>query len=105
MSQSTSVPCGKRYEFYLLLLLDVIMLVNIKSQISSILGASQWLSSEKSTFNAGDTGDASSIPGSGRSPGGGNDNPLQYSLPGKSHGERNLVGYSPWGHKELDMPD
>ena len=29
--------------------------------------------------NAGDTGDASSIPGSGRSPGVGNDNPLQYS--------------------------
>ena len=30
--------------------------------------------------NAGDTGDASLIPGSGRSPGGGNDNPLQYSV-------------------------
>ena len=29
--------------------------------------------------NAGDTGDASSISGSGRSPGGGNGNPLQYS--------------------------
>ena len=29
--------------------------------------------------NAGDPGDAGSIPGSGRSPGGGNDNPLQYS--------------------------
>ena len=29
--------------------------------------------------NAGDTRDVSSIPGSGRSPGGGNDNPLQYS--------------------------
>ena len=29
--------------------------------------------------NAGDTGDASLIPGSGRSPGGGNGNPLQYS--------------------------
>ena len=29
--------------------------------------------------NAGDTGDASSIPGSGRSPGIGNDNPVQYS--------------------------
>ena len=29
--------------------------------------------------NAGDTGDLSSIPGSGRSLGGGNDNPLQYS--------------------------
>ena len=29
--------------------------------------------------NAGDMGDAGSIPGSGRSPGGGNGNPLQYS--------------------------
>ena len=24
-------------------------------------------------------------------------------LPGKFHGQRRLVGYSPWGHKELDM--
>ena len=29
--------------------------------------------------NAGDTGDTSSIPGSGRSPGGDSGNPLQYS--------------------------
>ena len=29
--------------------------------------------------NAGDAGDAGSIPGSRRSPGEGNDNPLQYS--------------------------
>ena len=29
--------------------------------------------------NAGDTGDTGSIPGLGRSPGGGNGNPLQYS--------------------------
>ena len=29
--------------------------------------------------NAGDSGDRNSIPGSGRSPGGGNGNPLQYS--------------------------
>ena len=26
-------------------------------------------------------------------------------LPGKSHGQRNLVGYSPWGLKELDMTE
>ena len=26
-------------------------------------------------------------------------------LPGKSHGPRNLVGYSPWGRKELDTTD
>ena len=27
------------------------------------------------------------------------------SLPGKSHGQKSLVGYSPWDHKELDMTD
>ena len=32
--------------------------------------------------NAGDTRDTSSIPGLGRHPGGGNDNPLQYSCLG-----------------------
>ena len=24
-------------------------------------------------------------------------------LPGKSYGQRSLVGYSPWGHKESDI--
>ena len=42
------------------------------------------------------------IPGSGRSPGEGNGNPLQYSCLEKSHGQRSLVGCSPWGHKESD---
>ena len=36
--------------------------------------------------NAGDTGDAGLIPGSGRSPGGGNGNPLQYSCLGNPMG-------------------
>ena len=26
-------------------------------------------------------------------------------LPGESHGQRTLVGYSPWGHKELDTTE
>ena len=26
-------------------------------------------------------------------------------LPGESHGQRNLVGYNPWGHKESDMTE
>ena len=26
-------------------------------------------------------------------------------LPGESHGQRSLVGYSPWGHKETDMTE
>ena len=50
-----------------------------------------WLRGKESTCNAGDTG---LIPGSGKSPGDENGNPLQF-LPGKSHGQRNLVGYSP----------
>ena len=48
-------------------------------------------------------GDLSSIPGLGRSPGGGPDYPLQYSCLENPHGQRSLEGYSPWGHKELDM--
>ena len=29
--------------------------------------------------------------------------PTPVFLPGDAHGQRNLVGYSPWGCKELDM--
>ena len=54
---------------------------------------------------AGDTRDAGSIPGLGRSPGEGNGKPLQYFLPGKSHGQKSLGGYSPWGLKESDITE
>ena len=43
------------------------------------LGFPEWLNSEESTCNAGDAGDSNSIPGSERSPAGGNGNSLQYS--------------------------
>ena len=49
--------------------------------------------------NAGDSRDVCSIPGLGRFPGEGNDNPLQYFLLGKSHGQGNLAGYSPQDHR------
>ena len=52
--------------------------------------------------NAGDVG---SIPESGITPREGNGNILQYSWQGKSHGQRNPVGYSPWGCKESDMTE
>ena len=29
----------------------------------------------------------------------------QASSPGKSHGQRSLAGYSPWGHKESDTTE
>ena len=31
--------------------------------------------------------------------------PSAVFLPGKSHGQRSLAGYSPWGHKESDMTE
>ena len=55
--------------------------------------------------NAGDSGDAGLIPEMGRSPGGGNGNPLQYSCLENPHGQRSLVGCSHWGHKESDTTE
>ena len=44
-------------------------------------------------------------PGSGRFPGGGNGTPLPYSCLENPIGQRSLVGYSPWAHKESDMTE
>ena len=54
---------------------------------------------KESACSAGDLG---SIPGSGRSPGGGHGNPLQYSCLENPFGERSMMGYSPRGCKESD---
>ena len=43
--------------------------------------------------------------GQGKSPGGGNCNPLSVFLPGESHGQKSLTGYSPWDHKESDTTE
>ena len=53
--------------------------------------------------NVGDVKDAYSILGSGRSPGEGNGNPLQYSCLGNPMGKEATC--SPWGHTESDMTE
>ena len=58
--------------------------------------------SKESACNEGELG---SIPGLGRLPGGGHGNPLQSSCLENPHGQRHLVGYSPWSHKELDTAE
>ena len=58
-------------------------------------------SGKESACNAGDTRDKVSIPGSGRSLGGGNGKPTPVFLPGESHRQRSLVGYSPWGSQRV----
>ena len=55
--------------------------------------------------NAGDVRDVGSVPGSGRSPEGEHGNPLQYSCLENPHGQRSLVDYGPWDHKESDMTE
>ena len=55
-----------------------------------------------SACNAGDLG---SIPGSGDPPWRRKWQPTPVFLPGESHGRRNLVGYSPRGHKESDTTE
>ena len=63
----------------------------------------QWL--RNLPAKVGDAGNAGSITGSGRSPGGGNGNPLQYSSQGMSmdRGAWRAV-VSPWHHRvEYDL--
>ena len=82
------------------------------------------LAGKNLSANIRDTGDVSLIL-SGRSPGGGSGNLLQYScleismdrralwatihwavfLPGNFHGQKSPVGYNPLGCKELDMTE
>ena len=52
---------------------------------------------------AGDVRDVGSIPGLGRSPGGGPGNPLQYSC--LENPMDSLMGYSLQGHRESDTTE
>ena len=54
--------------------------------------------------NAGDSKDLSSIPGSGRSPGEGDENPLQYSYL-ENPMDRGAWRASPWGCRESDITE
>ena len=63
---------------------------------------------KKTPANAGDIKDAwdmGSISGSGKFPGGGQGNTVQYSCLENPHGQRSLAGYSPQGHRESDTTE
>ena len=68
-------------------------------------GLPRWSVIKNLSANAGDMGDMGSIPGLGRSPGGEKWPPTSIFLPGKSHEQRSLVGYRPWGCKESGMTE
>ena len=75
--------------------------IKYNNECTHRLGFSDNSESKESACNVGDLG---SIPGLGRSPGGGHGNPLQYLCLENPHGQRSLADYSPWG-QELDMTD
>ena len=66
-------------------------------QISLSIPWASWeaLAVKNPPANAGDIRGMGSIPGLGRSLGGGHDNPLRYSCLENPHGQKSLVGYSP----------
>ena len=51
------------------------------------------------------TWDTSLIPGVGKVPWSRKWQPTLVFLPGESHGQRSLVGYSPWSHKDLRVTE
>ena len=75
---------------------------NLIKYHSYLLGFPGGSDGKEFTCSARDLG---LIPGLGRSPGGWHGNTLQYSCVENPHGQRSLVGYSPWGRKELDTTE
>ena len=65
-------------------------------QVYTLVG---FLGGSDGKESACDEGDLGSVPGLGRSPGGGHGNPLQYSCLENPHGQRSLAGYSPWDRR------
>ena len=59
---------------------------------------------KKLPASAGDIRNMGSVPGLGRSPGGGHNYPFQYSCL-ESLRQRSLTGYSPQGCTELDTTE
>ena len=80
----------------------VVSLDKIIETLDEVINFPGGSDGKASVYNMGDPG---LIPGLGRSPGKGNGNPLQDYCLEKSHGQRSLVGYSPWGCKELDTTE
>ena len=71
----------------------------VSSQVRGFPGGSDG---KESACNVGDLG---SIPGLGRSSGGGHVKPLQYSYLENPHGQRSLEGCSPRCCKESDRTE
>ena len=69
-----------------------------------VAGLPRWLSGKESACSAGAVGDTGSVPGWGRSPGGGHGNPLQYSCQ-EIPMDRGVWQATVYGGKESDTAE
>ena len=90
-----NMPC---YTWYSMIILNYFVWFSYMTALGFPCG----LDGKASTWNVEDPG---SIPALGIFPGGGHGNPLWYSCLEYPQGHKSLVGYSPWGHKKLDMTE
>ena len=91
--------------FYSEFIVNFLLLANCSfyyNFVVSYMGLPGGSDSKKSFCSAGDLG---SILGLGRAPGGGYGNSPSYSCLENPHGQRSLVGDSPWGCERLDMTE
>ena len=74
---------------------------NLVVKVMKMMGLPWWVSGKESTCNTGDPAN----PWVGKVPRRRERLPTPVFLPGEFHGQKSLLGYSPWGHKELDMTE
>ena len=74
-----------------------------ENERTSFYSASWWCPDDKESTCI--MGKLDSIPGLGRPPGGGHGKWFQYSCLENPHGQRSLVGYSPWGRTDSDTSE
>ena len=96
VTEQQQIYCDNHFVMYMS---QIIMLYTLNLYTAVLPGGSDG---KESSCKAGDP---NSIPRLGRSPGGVHGNPLQYSCLEDPHGQRSLVGYSPWGCKESDVTE
>ena len=82
---------GTRYSLFIIIFI-----------ITRVFGFPGGSDSKESACNAGDLGLILEL---GRFPWRREWQPTPVFLPGESHGQRSLEGYSPWGCKESDMTE
>ena len=72
--------------------------MNVKKK-KNVFSSTFWISVKTASWHVPTVGFITNAPPENKP------QPTPVFLPGKSHEQRSLAGYSPWGHKESDTPE